>query len=147
MRLVRSADHDAGYTLTELLVVLLILGFIAAAITPQVMGRLDRSKVRSASLQLDTLGASLDLFKIDVGRYPTNDEGLDALIVRPAAADIWDGPYVRTSRNLIDPWGAPIVYKAPNGGASFELVSYGADNASGGTDDARDLTFPEFSTR
>ena len=142
--MIGGAKAQAGYTLTELLVVLLILGLIAAAIAPQVMGRLDRSKTRAAALQLETVGASLDLFKIDVGRYPTDEEGLSVLMTRPADAEIWDGPYVRTANNLIDPWGAPIAYKAPGGSGAFQLVSYGSDNASGGDGDAQDLTYPDF---
>lgn len=145
MRLNGHRRSEAGYTLTELLVVLLILGLIAASIAPQVMGRLDSSKVRSAALQLETLGASVDLFRIDVGRYPTSDEGLTVLVTRPENADIWDGPYIRTTKNLIDPWGAPVVYKAPDQSGTFQLISYGADNAAGGDGDNGDMIFPDYS--
>ncbi|MEO0883015.1 MAG: type II secretion system major pseudopilin GspG [Pseudomonadota bacterium] len=135
---------QAGYTLTELLVVLVILGLIAAAITPQVIGRLDRSKVKAAELQMETLGASLDLFKIDLGRYPTSEEGLQALLRQPAGLDAWYGPYIRSAKNLTDPWGNPIQYKPPSDDAFYRLVSFGADGNQGGARDAADLTAPNL---
>lgn len=133
---------EAGYTLTELLVVLVILGMIAAAITPQVMGRLDRSKVRAAELQLDTLGASLDLYKIDTGRYPTAEEGIAALLIRPVNAEVWDGPYIRGAKNLVDPWGTDINYLPPREDTSYRLISFGADGLEGGEADNADLIMP-----
>ncbi len=141
-RLVRQAE--AGYTLTELLVVMVVLGLIAAAITPQVLGRLDKSKVRAAVLQLDTLGASLDLYKIDVGHYPTKDQGLGSLIRKPGQSATWDGPYVRSARNLIDPWGQEFVYEPSGAGRRYQITSLGSDGEMGGSDDASDLTFPDL---
>ncbi|MEM7663393.1 MAG: type II secretion system major pseudopilin GspG [Pseudomonadota bacterium] len=137
-------SKEAGYTLTELLVVLVILGLIAAAITPQVIGRLDRSKVRAAELQMETLGASLDLFKIDLGRYPTSEEGLQALLSQPAGIDTWYGPYIRSAKNLTDPWGNPIQYRPPSGDAFYRLTSLGSDGSQGGTRDAADLISPNL---
>ena len=143
-----SHRRDAGYTLTELLVVLVILSLIAAAIAPRIIGRLDSSKVRAANLQLETLAASVDLFFIDTGRYPTRDEGLDALISRPDGIGAWDGPYIRSSSNLIDPWGNPFLYLAPERGQSaFILRTLGSDGAEGGEGNAADLQFPDFGQR
>ena len=140
----RKPSSEAGYTLTELLVVLVILGFIAAAITPQVIGRLDRSKVRAATLQLESLSASLDLYKIDTGHYPTQAEGLDALLYKPDSADVWDGPYVRGTKNLIDPWGATYSYVPPDDGTTYKLITFGADGVEGGSDLNRDLIVPDL---
>lgn len=139
-----KVSNEAGYTLTELLVVLVILGFIAAAITPQVIGRLDSSKVKAAKLQLDSLSASLDLYKIDTGHYPGKDEGLDALLYKPEQADIWNGPYVRGKKNLIDPWGASYIYLPPEDGATYRLVTLGADGIEGGSDLNQDLFVPDL---
>lgn len=138
------SPSEAGYTLTELLVVLVILGFIAAAITPQVIGRLDSSKVKAAKLQLDSLSASLDLYKIDTGRYPGKEDGLDALLQKPDSAEIWDGPYVRGAKNLIDPWGASYIYLPPEDGATYRLVTLGADGIEGGVDLNQDLFVPDL---
>ncbi|KCZ52815.1 hypothetical protein HY29_17900 [Hyphomonas beringensis] len=140
-----SRNGDAGFTLTELLVVMVILGLIAAAITPQLMGRLDKSKVRAAKLQTETLAASLDLFKIDMGYYPSEQEGLHALVIPPANASSWDGPYVRSGNTLVDPWGREFLYfPAPDTG-KFRLVSYGADGVEGGEKYNADIVFPDFS--
>ena len=138
-----AKTSEAGYTLTELLVVLVILGLIAAAITPRVIGRLDSSKVRAAKLQTDTLAASLDLFYIDTGRYPTSEEGLAALLAEPSEVAGWDGPYVRTSGNLIDPWGAAYLYTPTEEDTPARVITYGSDGAVGGEGTAADLQFPE----
>lgn len=137
-------SSEAGYTLTELLVVLVVLGLIAAAITPQVIGRLDRSKVRAAQLQLDSLSASLDLYKIDTGHYPTQEESLDVLLYKPDTAEIWDGPYIRGAKNLIDPWGSTFTYIPPEEGATYKLITFGADGVEGGTGLNQDLIVPNL---
>lgn len=136
-------DAEAGYTITELLVVLVILGLIAAAISPQVIGRLDSSKVRAARLQLDTVSASLDAFFIDVGRYPSEEEGVDALIAPPPNVEGWAGPYVRSGRNITDPWGQTLVYRVAGAG-QFELLTYGSDMKEGGEGSAADMKVPEL---
>lgn len=134
---------EEGFTLTELLVVMVVMSLIAAAITPQVMGRLDRSKVRAANLQLQTLGTSLDMYKIDTGRYPTDREGLQALMLKPDSAEVWDGPYVKTSRSIVDSWDNPFIYKVV--GSRYELTTFGADGVTGGNGYDADLTYPDFS--
>lgn len=129
----RMLTSQGGYTLTELLVVIVVLALIAAAVTPQILGRFNTAKVRTAQLQANTLAAALDDFFIDVGRYPTSEEGVDALFAAPASAKSWNGPYVRSERTLIDPWerkyviGAPLAANRPP-----PIVSFGADGSEGG---------------
>lgn len=144
MRKKAPVAKDAGFTLTELLVVLVILGLIAAAITPQVMGRLDRSRLQSATLQLESLAASLDLYKIDTGRYPSESDGLSALMVPPESSNSWAGPYIRSQRNVIDPWGNDIVYQPVNAGERFQLTILGADGAPGGEELSADIVYPDI---
>lgn len=136
------AHSEAGFTLTELLVVLVILSLIAAAITPQVMGRLDRSKVRAGNLQLQTLSSALDMYKIDTGQYPSQQDGLRALLVKPQSANVWDGPYVKSTSAIIDSWNNPIQYRLSQ--SSYQLVSLGADGIPGGEAYDADLVFPDF---
>lgn len=143
MRYPQRAD-EGGFTLTEILVALVILGLVAAAVTPQVMGRLDTSKVRAARLQAETLAAAVDMFRIDTGRYPAGEEGLRALVSPPDNETRWAGPYVRSPSSLIDPWERPFMYR-PAGTGSFEIVSYGADGAAGGDGPDGDIVFPDFS--
>lgn len=142
-RLPDQRASQAGFTLTELLVVMVILSLIAAAITPQVLGRLDRSKVRAAELQLDTLGSSLDMFKIDRGRYPTSEEGLAVLLAAPDSGDAWNGPYVKSAKSIIDPWNEVFVYEAE--GNSYKLTTFGADGEVGGEGYDADLSYPDYS--
>jgi general secretion pathway protein G len=143
LKVPHARRSEAGYTLTELLVVLVILGLIAAAITPRIVGRLDSSKVRAAKVQLDTLSASVDLFYIDTGRYPTEQEGLDVLLTKPQGLETWDGPYVRTRSNLSDPWGNSFTLKLNEGAGMPKIISLGSDGAEGGEGRASDLVFPE----
>ena len=120
----RSAE--SGYTLMELLVVLAILGLLAAIATPMVLHYLDSAKVSTAKTEVSNLAAGLDLFKYDVGRYPTTQEGLVALVSAPEGVDNWNGPYVKKSTKLADPWGHPYNYRFPGSHAEFDLFSYGA---------------------
>jgi general secretion pathway protein G len=116
---------DSGYTLMELLVVLAILGLLAAIATPMVLKYLDSAKLGTAKTEIANLSAGLDLFKYDVGRYPSTQEGLDALVKAPADVDNWNGPYVKTTTNLKDPWGHPFGYRAPGEHGEFDLYSDG----------------------
>jgi len=134
---------EVGYTITELLVVLVILGLIAAAISPQILGRLDTSKVKSARLQLDVTLSALDAFHVDVGRYPTAVEGIDALLVQPEQAGGWAGPYVRSRRNLTDPWGAKLFYQVDEKGQAL-VMTLGADGREGGDGIDADLKAPDL---
>ena len=123
---------EAGYTLMELLVVLAILGLLAAIATPMVLHYLDSAKVSTAKTEVANLSAGLDLFKYDVGRYPTTQEGLEALVNPPADAENWNGPYVKKTTKLSDPWGHPYVYKVPGDHAAYDIASYGPAGLDGG---------------
>ena len=133
------APADAGYTLAEVLIVLVIIALIVGLATPALMGRLGAAQSRTAEIQLENLATSLDLFRLDTGRYPTVQEGLGALVTPPVAVEArWAGPYVRRGELPADPWGRPYIYRAAPGGG-FELVSYGRDGEPGGTGEDRDI--------
>ena len=121
-----SRNSEAGYTLMELLVVLAILGLLAAIATPMVLHYLDSAKVSTAKTEVSNIAASLDLFKYDVGRYPTQQEGLEALVAAPEGVDNWNGPYLKKTTKLIDPWGHAYIYHFPGSHGEFDLFSYGA---------------------
>ena len=133
-------SSEAGFTLVELLVVLAILGLLAAVATPQVMRYLGKAKTDTAKLQIHSLSATLDLYRIDVGRYPTQEEGLQVLVAPPADAASWNGPYVKKADMLRDPWGTPYVYRVPGQHGDYDLFTLGADKAEGGTGEAQDVT-------
>ncbi|MGH6876167.1 MAG: type II secretion system major pseudopilin GspG, partial [Rhizomicrobium sp.] len=117
---------EAGYTLLELLVVLAILGLLAAIATPMVLHYLDSAKVSTAKTEVSNLAAGLDLYKYDVGSYPTTEQGLAALVSAPQGVDNWNGPYVKKTTKLADPWGNPYKYRFPGSHGEFDLYSYGA---------------------
>lgn len=123
----------------ELLVVLAILGLLVGLVGPQVMKHLGGAKSDTARLQIEDLGAALDLFYLDNGRYPSAGEGLAALVQPPAGMPAWDGPYLKKSVIPKDPWGREYQYRYPGEQAAFELVSLGADGAPGGEGDAKDI--------
>lgn len=116
---------DNGYTLMELLVVLAILGFLAAVATPQVLKYLDSSRVSTARTEVANISSALEMFKYDVGRYPTTAEGLSALVKAPPGVDDWNGPYLKKQSGIVDPWGHPYNYKSPGEHGDFDLYSYG----------------------
>ena len=122
----RGRRSEAGYTLMELLVVLAILGLLAAIATPMVLHYLDSAKVSTAKTEVSNLAASLDLYKYDVGSYPTTEQGLQALVSAPEGVENWNGPYLKKTAKLTDPWGHPYLYKYPGSHAEFDLYSYGA---------------------
>jgi general secretion pathway protein G len=125
-----------------MLVVIGIIGLIAAVLTPGIIGQFARAKAKAAQLQLDTLTADMESFSSDVGRYPTQQEGLKALLIEPASVEGWSGPYVRDARMLNDPWGQPIVYALDAQTRSFTVESLGADAKPGGRGVDRDLRAP-----
>lgn len=120
-----------GFTLIELLVVLAILGLLAAIAVPQVLKYLGRAKEDVVKVQVEALSTSLDLFKLDNGRYPTDQEGLNALVQKPAGLDQWNGPYVTKATSLIDPWGRPYVYKQADPTGNYLLYSLGPNGNRG----------------
>lgn len=139
----KKPSSQAGYTITELLVVLVILGLLAAAISPQILGRLDSSKTRAARLQLDLVSSALDAFHIDVGRFPTEQEGVEALLTQPDGVSGWVGPYLRSRRNLTDPWGAVLLYSIDEKGQAI-VSTFGADGKEGGSDGDADMRAPDI---
>lgn len=118
---------DDGFTLLELLVVLAILGLLVSLAAPPVLRYLSGAKEHTAQVQISNLSASLDLFKLDVGRYPTTEEGLSALVAAPTGVENWNGPYIKNSASLTDPWGHPYSYRSPGENAEFDLTTQGPD--------------------
>ncbi len=135
----RRRIGSAGFTLVELLVVLAILGLIAAIAVPQTIGYLGRAKSNTAGIQIDNLGAALDLYRLDVGRYPSDSEGLEALVNSPGDVNNWVGPYLRKVSSLLDPWERPYEYRFPGQNGEYDLFSLGADGQEGGEGENRDL--------
>jgi general secretion pathway protein G len=135
----KRRDRQGGFTLVELLVVLVILSLIMGLVGPRVLSYLSQSRVRAAQLQIDSLAAALDLFYLDTGRYPSESEGLDVLISRAPSVERWNGPYLQQSALPLDPWDRPYEYSVGQGRA-YEIVSLGADGREGGSDDASDIT-------
>jgi general secretion pathway protein G len=135
----KRRDSEDGFTLLELLVVLAILGLLAAIVGPQVIKYLGSSKTQAASVQVKNIAASLQLFRLDAGRYPTNEEGLAALVKQPPAVPAWNGPYMPDQAALTDPWGRPYRMLVPGKRGEVDIFSLGSDGAEGGTGEARDV--------
>ena len=137
----QSSKREAGLTLVELLVVLLIITAIAALVAPRVMGYVGRSKTDVATAQLASIQTSLELYYLDMSRYPTEEEGLRAL-VEPANDEqvAWRGPYFRNESGLIDPWGNAYTYEQSETGDGYVIGSLGRDAAPGGEGEDRDLS-------
>ena len=129
----------AGFTLIELLVVLMILGLLAGLVGPRVLKQLGGAKSDTAQLQIAELGSGLDLFYLEVGRYPTTEEGLSALASEPAGVPNWNGPYLRKNDIPRDPWGQVYHYRYPGESGDFDLYSLGRDNVDGGVDEDTDI--------
>jgi len=130
---------DAGFTLLELLVVLAILGLLAAIIAPQVIKYLGTSRTQTAKVQVQNVVAALELYRLDVGRYPTPQEGLKALVTAPPTATGWNGPYLRKDSALVDPWGDTYLYRVPGEHGEVDVYSLGSDKQPGGTGEAQDV--------
>jgi general secretion pathway protein G len=130
---------DAGFTLLELLVVLAILGLLAAIVAPRVLKYLGSSRSQTAKVQIQNVAAAAELFRLDVGRYPNNDEGLTALVTAPPATEGWNGPYLQNQTALRDPWGQPYHYRSPGQHGDIDVYTLGSDKAEGGTGEAKDV--------
>lgn len=136
-----SAMRQQGFTLLELLVVVAIIGMLAGFVGPRYFAQLGRSEVGVAQAQIDAFGKALDQFRLDVGRYPSSEEGLAALSAVQSSIPHWRGPYLQKAPPL-DPWGHPYQYRSPSTapGKDYDLVSLGKDGAVGGSGDAADLS-------
>jgi general secretion pathway protein G len=132
-------QRTAGFTLLELLVVVLIIGLLAGFVAPRYFGQVGKSEVNVAKAQIDALEKALDQYRLDTGRYPSAELGLEALITRPANEPKWNGPYLRKAVPL-DPWGKPYIYRIPGGKGDFDLLSYGKDGQPGGSGEDADIT-------
>ena len=130
----------AGFTLIELLVVLVILGLLAAFVAPQVLNYLGKAKPDVARAQLMNIASILDLYRLEVGHYPDEQEGLGALLEKPPDAPRWNGPYVKKVDALMDPWGEMYQYRVPGEYGDYDLYTLGADQAEGGEGENQDVT-------
>ena len=138
----RDRGRQSGFTLLELLVVLAVLGLVAALVGPRLIGVLDRAKGDVAKVQIETLSTAMKVFRLDVGRYPTATEGLVALQTRPSGLDAWNGPYIEGAVPE-DPWRRPYLYEVPGkDGSPYRIVSLGGDGQPGGEGDAADVAGP-----
>ncbi len=135
-----NRDHvEAGFTLIELLVVLVILGLLAAIATPATLGYLNRARTSTASIQIKNLETVLDLYNLELGSYPTTEQGVKALVAAPPGVTGWAGPYVKHSDMIIDPWGHPYRYKFPGEHGAYDLYTLGADDSPGGSSQNADV--------
>jgi general secretion pathway protein G len=135
----KTKQRARGFTLIELLVVLVILGLLGSIVGPRVMKYLSKAKADSARLQIQDFAATLDHYKLELGRYPTTDEGLKALVEQPSNAEGWSGPYLKKKEVPKDPWGNEYSYRFPGQHGEFDLYSLGADNAEGGDGENKDV--------
>lgn len=137
----QGAAGEAGFTLVELLVVLVILVLIASIIGPRVVGYLGSSRSKTAQVQIESMVTAVELFRIDVGRYPTSAEGLPALVKPAGSIAGWNGPYLAKSEVPADPWGRPYLYEARSDAAGgFRIMSYGSDGKEGGAGEDGDVS-------
>ena len=130
--------RSRGFTLLEVLVVLVILGLLTAYVAPKYFAQVGKSEVKAARAQIDSLEKALDQYRIDVGHYPSNEQGLQALVAKPGDEPRWDGPYLRKALPN-DPWGKPYQYRFPGEKSEIDLFSFGRDGQPGGTDQSADI--------
>ncbi len=135
----RDRDRRSGFTLVELLLVMVILGLLASLVAPNFFAQGRKARAKAAKVQIANLATALDAFGLDVGRYPTSQEGLDALVSAPSGLTMWDGPYLKKAAPK-DPWGNDYEYEGPDKDGTYRLVSYGADGRAGGEGDNADIT-------
>lgn len=132
-------SRSSGFTLLELLVVMVIIGLLAGYVGPKYFSQIGKSEVKAAKAQIDALGKSLDQYRLDVGHYPNSEQGLAALFTKPTNEAKWDGPYLQKDVPN-DPWGKSYLYRQPGEHSEYDLFSYGKDSQAGGSDEASDIT-------
>lgn len=132
--------RQRGFTLIELLVVLVILGLLASLAGPRVINYLGGAKSDAAKLQIEEFGTALDLYKLETGRYPNSQEGLQALVQQPSGVTGWNGPYLKKKTLPKDPWNNEYRYSSPGQHGAYDILSLGADNREGGEGENRDLS-------
>lgn len=135
----RLKNNERGFTLLELLVVLAILGLLAAIVGPQVIKYLGSSRSGTAQVQVKNIASALQLFRLDAGRYPTAGEGLNALVSAPPSDPEWNGPYLPDAKAITDPWGKPYQFRVPGTHGEIDVFTLGSDGAEGGTGEAKDV--------
>ncbi len=128
-----------GFTLLELLVVIVIIGLLAGYVAPRYFSQVGKSEVKVAQAQIDAFGKALDQYRLDTGHYPSTEQGLAALTVRPSNEAKWDGPYLKKTAPD-DPWGKPYIYRIPGEHGEYDLYSYGKDGQPGGSGENADIT-------
>lgn len=136
--MIRDKRTERGFTLIELLIVMVILGLLAALVGPRMFGKVGKSKQKAAKAQISLFETALDIYRLDLGKYPTTDQGLHALRVQPDDVEKWDGPYLPKDVPL-DPWGHPYEYKFPGEHGDSDIISYGADGSPGGEGEDLDI--------
>ncbi len=134
----KNSRNNRGFTLIELLIVIIIIGLLAALVGPKLFGKVSVAKLKAAKAQIELFGTALDALRLDVGRYPTTEEGLKALREKPTDMNAWKGPYL-PKEIPVDPWGRPYLYKAPGDHGEYDLISLGLDGAEGGEGENQDI--------
>ncbi|HEY3180681.1 MAG TPA: type II secretion system major pseudopilin GspG [Casimicrobiaceae bacterium] len=140
MKMNLSRKHVSGMTLIEILVVLVLIGVVLGIVGGNFIGRGEKAKADAAKIEIGQIGQTLDLFKLEIGRYPTTQEGLQALITAPPGVNNWNGPYWKKAQVPVDPWGNEYKYSAPGQHGPYDLLSYGADGKEGGEGPNKDIT-------
>ncbi|WDN90305.1 general secretion pathway protein G [Desulfosarcina sp. BuS5] len=130
--------NKKGFTLIEILIVMVILGLLAALVGPKMFGKVGKSKQKAAKAQISLLETALDTFRLDMGRYPTSEEGLEALRTKPADSEKWDGPYI-PKKVPLDPWSNPYEYQSPGENGDYDIISFGADGTADGEGENKDI--------
>jgi general secretion pathway protein G len=134
----KTRRKNQGFTLMELLIVVVIIGLLAALVGPRLFGKVSTAKLKAAKAQIELFGTALDALRLDVGRYPTTEEGLKALREKPSDMNNWKGPYLPKEIPL-DPWGKSYIYKSPGDHGDYDLISYGLDGVEGGEGENQDV--------
>jgi general secretion pathway protein G len=136
-----SSQRESGFSLLELLAVLVILGILAGVFAPKFLGQAESAKRKAAKLEIDQIGQSLDLYKLEIGKYPTSQEGLAALVTAPSGTTNWNGPYLKKTTVPKDPWGNEYKYVSPGDqNRPYDIISFGSDGKEGGDGDGKDIT-------